>query len=71
MREICGPDARVPAARKVMATLAATMRPGFVWRDRRKPGYRKAEWMREAVIGITGSTNHIARALFVFSQKAT
>ena len=63
---------RMPCSRKVMATLAAGVRPAtrIAWLDQRKPIYRKREWKLDTIIGITGSTNHILRALFVFTRKA-
>lgn len=61
---------KLPASRKVMATLAAGLPAGawFVCLDRRRPMYRKENWRYEAAIGIEGSTNHQCRMLRVFRR---
>jgi hypothetical protein len=64
-------DTRLPVARKVMATLAADLRPGawVVWLDQREPMRRKDAWTCEGLIGLGGSTNHRYRAVAIFRRK--
>jgi hypothetical protein len=53
---------------KVMKVLAERLSPGchVVWLDQVLPRYRKAEFAREAVIGLSRSTGHRFRVINIF-----
>jgi hypothetical protein len=55
---------------KVIRTLSEGLRPGacVVWLDQVYPMYAKARLEPEALIGISGSTNHRFRVLTVFRR---
>jgi hypothetical protein len=58
---------------KVMATLSNGLPAGayIAWLDQVQPMYRKASVKLEAEIGISGSTNHRVRMLFVWRRQAS
>jgi hypothetical protein len=55
---------------KVVATLAAGLRPGayVAWLDQVYPMFARVALKPEAVIGVVGSTNHRFRVLTVFRR---
>lgn len=57
----------------VMRALGAGLSPGayVVWLDQVLPMYRKDEFSLEAAIGVSKSTNHRARMVWIFRKRPT
>jgi hypothetical protein len=61
----------MPSRNKVMLQALPRLSSGahVVWVDIRKPMYRKAVFMLEGSIGVTGSTNHRCRHLWIWRRR--
>ena len=61
---------KMPNRFKVVKECAKVLRPGgfLVWMDEVLPMYRKAEFKRVGEIGISRSTNHRVRFVFIFER---